>query len=126
MSVQSNLENAVNGLQMMSESEYPFEYFSTDDTVIDNALILKLTEKPENTLITTTTLDELLRNMIDPNRGSVSPQQAQQYQQMAKTLQETLQNLNVYRVGEVEVDVLIIGLTEEGTAAGMRTKLIET
>lgn len=30
MSIQSNLENAASGLLMMSESEYPFSYFSTN------------------------------------------------------------------------------------------------
>ncbi len=126
MSLQSNLENAASGLQMMSESEYPFDYFSTEDTVIDEALALKITQQPQGTPVTTTTLDDLLRNMTDPNRGSVNPQQAEQYKQMAATLKDSLQNLTVYRVGEVQVDVLIIGLTDEGTAAGMRTKLIET
>ncbi|RYE31873.1 MAG: nuclease [Sphingobacteriaceae bacterium] len=126
MSLQSNLENAANGLQMMSESEYPFDYFSTEDTVIDEALALKITQQPQGTAVTTTTLDDLLKNMTDPNRGSVSPQQAEQYKQMASALKDSLQNLTVYRVGEVQVDVLIIGLTAEGTVAGMRTKLIET
>lgn len=126
MSIQSNLENAASGLQMMSESDYPFDYFSTDDTAIDENLALKITGKAAGTLVTTTTLDDLLRNMIDPARGAVSPQQAEQYKQMAAVLKDTLQNITVYRVGEVQVEVLIIGLTEEGTAAGMRTKLIET
>lgn len=126
MSLQSNLENAASGLQMMSESEYPFDYFSTEDTVIDEALALKITQQPQGTPVTTTTLDDLLKNMTDPNRGSVNPQQAEQYKQMAAALKDSLQNLTVYRVGEVQVDVLIIGLTAEGTVAGMRTKLIET
>ncbi|MGI4022429.1 MAG: nuclease A inhibitor family protein [Janthinobacterium lividum] len=126
MSIKSNLENAANGLQMMSESEYPFEYFSTESTSTDEALVLKLTSKPEGTLVSTTTLDNLLRNMTDAAQGAVSPQQAGQYKQMAAVLKDTLHGLTVYRVGEVQVDVLIIGLTEEGTAAGMRTKLIET
>jgi hypothetical protein len=126
MSLQSNLESAVSGLQMMSESEYPFEYFSTEDTVINDALALKITGKPEGTLVTTTTLDNLLRNTTDPSRGVVSPKEAGRYQQMAAVLKDSLKGLTVYRVGEVQVEVLIIGLTEEGTAAGVRTKLIET
>lgn len=126
MSIKSNLESAVNGLQMMSESEYPFEYFSTEDTAINEALALKITGKPEGTLVTTTTLDNLLRNMTNAAQGTVSPQQAGQYQQMAAVLKDTLQSLTVYRVGEVQLDVLIIGLTKERTVAGMHTKLIET
>jgi hypothetical protein len=126
MSVKDNLENAANGLQMMSESEYPFEYFNTEDTAINDDLALKITGKPKGTTVTTTTLDNLLRNVTDATQGTVSPQQAGQYKQMAAVLKDTLHGLTVYRVGEVQVDVLIIGLTEEGTVAGMRTKLIET
>jgi hypothetical protein len=126
MSIKSNLENAVNGLQMMSESDYPFEYFSTDDTTINPAIALKITGQPEGTVVETTTLDYLLRNMTDPASGSVSPSTAKQFQQMATVLKGTLQELTVFRIGQTQVDVLIIGLTPEGTAAGYRTKLIET
>jgi hypothetical protein len=126
MSIQSNLENAASGLQMMSESDFPFAYFSTEDTALSPALALKITGQPEGTTVETTTLDFLLRNMTDPSSGSVSPQTAKQFQSMASTLKSTLHDLTVYRVGQVQVDVLITGLTDEGTVAGMRTKLIET
>ena len=126
MSIQSNLENAASGLLMMSESEYPFDYVSTEDTLLNPANALKITGKPEGTLVTTITLDHLLRNVTDPASGTVSPAQAKQYRQMSEALKGSLQELTVYRVGEVQVDVLILGLTAEGTVAGMRTKLIET
>lgn len=126
MSIQSNLENAASGLMMMSESEYPFDYISTEDTALSPALALKLTGKPEGTTVTTTTLDYLLRNLTDTASGSVSPAQAAQYQQMATRVKDNLQQLTVYRVGEVQVDVLILGLTGNGTVSGLRTKLIET
>ncbi|MVN22969.1 nuclease A inhibitor family protein [Mucilaginibacter arboris] len=126
MSLQSNLERAANGLVMMSESEYPFDYISSEETALSPALALKLTGKPEGTLITTTTLDYLLRNLTDPSSGSVSSAEAEQYQQMAAALKDSLKELTVYRVGDVQVDVLILGLTAGGKVAGMRTKLIET
>lgn len=126
MSIQSNLENAASGLVMMSESEYPFVYVSTEDTTLNPAIALKITGKPEGTVVTTVTLDYLLRNVTDPASGTVSPAQAGQYRQMSEALKGSLQDLTVYRVGEVQVDVLILGMTAEGTVAGMRTKLIET
>lgn len=126
MSIQSNLENAASGLMMMSESEYPFDYVSTEDTALSPDLALKITGKPEGTLVTTVALDNLLRNLTDPTSGTVSPAQAKQYQQLAASLKNSLQGLSVYRVGEVQVDILILGLTSEGKVAGMRTKLIET
>ena len=128
MSIQSNLERAVSGLLMMSESEYPFEYVSTEETALSPGLALKLTGKPEGTTVTTTTLDYLLRNLTNTASGSVTPAQAQQYSQMAAKVKGSLQELTVYRVGEgeVQVDVLILGLTDTGTVSGLHTKLIET
>lgn len=128
MSIQSNLENAVSGLTMMSESEFSFDYVSTEETALSPDLALKFTGKPEGTNVTTTTLDYLLRNLTDTASGSVTPAQAQQYSQMAAKVKGTLQELTVYRVGEgeVQVDVLILGLTDTGTVSGLRTKLIET
>ncbi|QJD96194.1 sugar-non-specific nuclease inhibitor NuiA-like protein [Mucilaginibacter robiniae] len=126
MSIQSNLEQAANGLQMMSESDYPFTYVCTEAKVIDNDLVLKIAAKPQGTPIEQTTIEHLLRNMTDASSGSVSPQVANQFQNLAATLKSELSNLTVYRVGEVQVDVFILGLTKEGNVAGMRTKLIET
>lgn len=126
MSIQSNLENAANGLMMMSESDYPFEYFSTEDTVVNENLALKLAGQLQSMPVQTITLEHLLRNMTDPIQGSVTPQTAVRFQYLAAMLQHELQNLTVYRIGEVQVDVLIMGITMQGNVAGMRTKLIET
>jgi hypothetical protein len=126
MSIQSSLENAASGLLMMSESEYPFDYISTEESSLSPALALKLAGKAEGIAVTTTTLEYLLRNLTDPNIGLATPAQAAQYQQMASALKDNLQQLTVYRVGEVQVDVLILGITPEGKVAGLRTKLIET
>ncbi len=126
MSLQSNLENAASGLVMMSESEFPFDYVSTDDTSLTPVVALKITGQPEDTPVETTTVDYLLRNLTDPTVGMATPDQAKQYQELVLTLKDSLQQLTVYRVGIVQIDTLIIGLTAEGKVAGLRTKLIET
>lgn len=126
MSIQSNLESAASGLLMMSESEFPFDYISTDDTSPTPAVALKITGQPEGTPVETTTVDYLLRNLTDPAIGMATPDQAKQYQGLVLTLKDSLQQLTVYRIGQVQIDTLIIGLTAEGKVAGLRTKLIET
>ena len=126
MSIQSSLENAASGLLMMSESEFPFDYVSTEDTSLSPAIALKIAGKPEGTPVETTTVDYLLRNLTDPAVGMASPDQVKQYQGLVLTLKDSLQQLTVYRVGQVQIDTLIIGLTAEGKVAGLRTKLIET
>ena len=120
------LESAASGLLMMSEADYPFDYFTTEGIVIDSALALKLADKPAGTFVEEITLDYLLRNLTDESRGSVTPESAQQFKIFATTVKQELSGIKVLRVGSVQVDVFILGFAADGTIAGMRTKLIET
>lgn len=126
MNTQNKLEQAASGLLMMSESDYPFEYISIDADQINEAAVLKLAQQPAGTPVAQTTVEHLLRNMVNPASGSVSAATARQFQTLLNTLKQELSNLTVYRVGDVQVDVFITGLTADGKVAGMRTKLIET
>ena len=126
MSIQNKLENAAGGLLMMSESDYPFEYINTSERQLSDALVLKLAQQPQGTSVTQTTIEHLLRNMTDPASGSVNLATAQRFQQLMATLKQELSHLTVYRVGDVQVAVFILGLAADGTVAGMRTMLIET
>lgn len=123
---QLKLENAAKGLLMMSESDYPFTYFTADARAIDDQLLLSLAEQPAGSLIEKTDIDKLLRNMTSTDSGSVNQATAQQFTNLSNQLKEELTELAVYRIGEIAIEVLIIGFTKEGTIAGMRTKLIET
>lgn len=124
--IQTKLENAASGLLMMSESDEPFTYVSAPDAAINEQLALNLAGKPAGTPVETITLDYLLRNMTNPASGSVSPGTAQKFSQLAAILKQELTGLTVYRVGEVQIDVLILGKANDGSIAGMRTRLIET
>ncbi|WP_342648611.1 nuclease A inhibitor family protein [Mucilaginibacter sp. CSA2-8R] len=126
MSTQSNLEQAANGLLMMSESDYPFEYFATDDTTINESLLLKLADKPQGTLIEKTTVEHLFRNMADPNSPSVKAETSARFREFIESLKNELTEIAVYRVGEIQIQVFIIGINIHGTVSGMRTLLIET
>jgi hypothetical protein len=126
MSTQSNLEQAASGLLMMSESDYPFEYFATDDAEINETVLLKLADKPQGTLIEKTTLDHLFRNMADPNSPSVKAEISARFREFIESLKNELTDITVYRVGEIQVQVFIIGINTHGTVSGMRTLLIET
>jgi hypothetical protein len=126
MSTQSNLEQAASGLLMMSESDYPFEYFATDDIQINEELLLKLAGKPQGTLVEKTTVEQLFRNMADPNSPSVKPETSARFREFMESLKNELTDITVYRVGEVQVHVFIIGINIQGTVSGMRTLLIET
>ncbi|NJK53834.1 MAG: hypothetical protein HC936_15435 [Leptolyngbyaceae cyanobacterium SU_3_3] len=49
-----------------------------------------------------------------------------QYQQLVDTLKQHLSDLQVYRIGETNLDLYIIGKTADGHLAGLATKAVET
>ncbi|BAY19983.1 nuclease inhibitor homolog (plasmid) [Anabaenopsis circularis NIES-21] len=49
-----------------------------------------------------------------------------QFQSLVQILKDNLSNLQVYRLGKIEIDVYIVGETPTGNLAGIATKIIET
>ena len=60
---QDNLKLASSGLLMMSESDYPFTYFSAMEENLDEDVIKQISGKPQSA-IETIGVDYLFRNMI--------------------------------------------------------------
>ncbi len=52
--------------------------------------------------------------------------ECKRYQRLVKLLQTHLTDLKVYRLGEVEIDVYVLGKTESGAIAGLATISVET
>lgn len=48
------------------------------------------------------------------------------FQNLVSVLKQNLSQLQVYRVGSIEIDVYIVGVTDGGGLAGLSTKLVET
>ena len=50
----------------------------------------------------------------------------QRFQNLVNVLKQNLSQLQVYRVGSVEIDAYIVGITNGSGLAGLSTKLVET
>ena len=58
---------------------------------------------------------------------AVPPEDKPKFDKLAKALQEELSGVKVYKVGdEPEKDVYIVGKTEDGHLAGLKTTVVET
>ena len=51
---------------------------------------------------------------------------AKRFQNLVRILKQNLSQLQVYRVGSIEIDVYIIGMTPGGDWAGLSTQVVET
>ena len=48
------------------------------------------------------------------------------YQQLVATLKQHLTHLKVYRLGEIQLDIYIVGQAPNSHLAGVTTKAVET
>jgi len=53
-------------------------------------------------------------------------EEVRKFRQLVLALKKTLKDLKVFKVGKVEADVYIVGRTESGDWAGLKTKVVET
>lgn len=51
---------------------------------------------------------------------------AHQFQQLKETLEKLLTDRQVFRVGDTEIDVYLLGKPAEGPRVGLKTKVVET
>jgi hypothetical protein len=122
------IQEAAQGLFFLSESDYPFEIvnFSADGLLEDK--LLKLANRPAGVAIEKTSLEYFLRNMtrIDPNADDKQNATADAFIKLQQTLKQKLSDIQVIRIGTIQVDAFIIGRLGDGSYGGLRTKLIET
>ena len=58
--------------------------------------------------------------------GEAEARAARAFAKLQQILESELDDLTVYRVGEVRVDILVLGRGLDGEIAGMRTRAVET
>ncbi|MBF2067110.1 MAG: nuclease A inhibitor family protein [Calothrix sp. C42_A2020_038] len=125
------LKQASDGLLFMSESEYPFDVFlwqSPEKQLVDTELVLSKLDKPSNTKVEFVDLDSFFE-VATTEEAWHSPEDKEivhKYQNLVKVIKETLSDIKVIRLGEIEIDVYIVGKVPSGGLAGLCTKVIET
>jgi hypothetical protein len=127
MTVTETLTQASQGLLMPSESEYPFEVFVWEDVELTPQKILELTNYPPATLIEEVELDYFFRNVAGEKdwHDEIQKENVAKFQNLVQVIKDNLAELRVYRIGTIEVNVYIVGKTNDGVA-GLATKVIET
>lgn len=125
------LKQASKDLLFMSESEYPFEVFfweTEDKKDIKSELILQKTGHSPDTPVELIDIDSFFAvTTTEQNwHSSEDRETVRKYQNLAKIIKDNLADLKVARIGEIEIDVYIIGKTPSSDFAGLSTKVIET
>jgi Nuclease A inhibitor-like protein len=116
------LKQATEGLLYTSESDYPFDVFLWQTDTLTPKKVLIETKHPKNTPVQ-------FFAQVTQEKDWYGPEEKEtvaRYKELVKTLQTTLSDIQVYRVGKIELEVYIVGKTPEGPFAGISTKVVET
>ena len=127
-SLRERLQSAIVGLQWISESDFPFEVvqWQTEAAEVTPELLLKLVKCNPETPLQTEEIDRFFEWATQGQDWHTAAEQANvvRYQNLLNLLKQ-LQNPQVYRLGEVNVDIYILGKLDRDLL-GVKTQAVET
>jgi hypothetical protein len=113
----------------MSESDYPFEVFQwVGQEPLTAETVIQRTGHTPDTPVEVVPLDDFFQNVTQEEdwHNDEEKETVKRYQALVDTLKQNLSDIQVYRLGTVEIDVYIVGKTPSGDLAGLSTKVVET
>lgn len=125
----AELSQACDGLMWMSESDYPWQIVDwQNENKIDRQTLRQHYQYHPQTRVLTTTVDSLFQNAIveQPWHDETERAEVERYQNLFNWLKNNLQDLQVFLIGEVEIDVYVLGRTNQNKILGLSTKMIQT
>ncbi len=118
-----NITAAADGLQMMSETDAPFTPYTWDAATPFSPEALANGQP-----IQTISLEQFFGNAtsVQDWHGEAEKATVSQFQQLVEVLKAELTDIQVYRVGEINIDAYILGKDSAGNVVGLKTQLVET
>jgi hypothetical protein len=119
------LARAAEGLWYMSESDYPLEPLrleGADGPSHDR--LRELADADADARVETRSLEEFFRDEAAVSAGE-RPAPAS-FGGLSRALRENLSDVKVYRVGEVNIAVYVVGRSACGGWLGVSTRVVET
>jgi len=127
----TELGEKAKGLLFQSEADHPLEAFLWEgkaDGEFTAPDLLALKKYPPDTPVKTVSLGRFFQPATKEEawHNAEEQQTVKRFQELVETLKKNLRGITVFKVGETEKDVYIVGKTKDGALAGLSTKVVET
>ena len=128
LSQRTLLLNASKGLLYPSESDYPFQYFYNSQAFsLSSAQEFTRLIGKQGQPVTQVDFDQFFNQLLDNLRSSgAEAETLKRYQSLREVFKTKFTTLTVYRVGQIQVQVYIIGVNSACGIAGLKIISIET
>jgi len=90
--------------------------------------LLQLTNHPPEAPVKVVSVDDFFARATQEEdwHDEEEREMVQRFQNLVSILKQNLSQLQVYRVGNINIDAYIVGVTPRGDWMGLSTKLVET
>lgn len=123
------LEETVKGLWYMSETDAEISVFKGEkaNSVTKEALIKQINISSE-TNIAEKGFEDFFKNLtaIQDWFGDEEKETVQKFSKLKDLLQKNLRDLKVFKIGQIEIDIYVVGLDANSVLTGVKTKAVET
>ena len=124
------LKTATKGLLYFSESDEPFDVFEWKGGKgpLTEKQVLGFSGHEANTPVEKVSLEKFFAGLTKEEHwhGDKEKATVKRYQGLLAVINEHLTEPQVFRVGEVEIVVYVVGKAEEGAWVGVKTTAVET
>lgn len=113
---------------MMSESDYPFDVICFEQTTEVTRDFLRRVIKQPDAFVAQESVDDFFRAAVTEHEGQTKEarQALERFLKLVETLKRNLADVRVYKVGEVNIAVYIVGRAPSGRWLGLLTRVVET
>lgn len=126
----SALRSATHGLLHTSESDEPFEivHLEKSPQTFGRTDALRVAKRTTDCRVQEQVLEEFFGELAKECdwHGDSEKQDVRRYRQLWRLFGESLGEARVFRVGQIQVDIIIVGKTADGHWVGVKTRAIET
>lgn len=121
-SLMKRIGRACKGLMFLSETDAPIVPFFRAKGQKDPA------SEVDPTTASSQTLEDFFGSLTEIRDwyGDAEKKTAEKFAELKSVLEEDLRDLRVLKVGQVSVDIYVIGTDVDGNFAGVQTKAVET
>lgn len=127
-SLLQTIEETTRGLLYPSESDFPITPYSYGEQEPTVAALLERCGLPADSPFEETTLAFMFEGFMEVDEYSSEKwrKQAERFRSLWDLLEKNLDDVRVFRLGEVDMEVFVLGRHPCGTWLGFRTNVVET
>lgn len=125
----TEIEKIATGLYYISETDAEiFPFSGTKAEIVSVEEILKQTANAADTAVEERDFNEFFGRLTKTQDwfGEEETANAHKFAELKKLLEENLKDIQVFKIGKINLDIYVVGLDSASNLIGIKTKAVET